>query len=62
MGMNFQFWVPCILSTLRKERIKNHGDAKEQMGKNGGVVKKLYQITSTVRGTYTEDVTVRKRL
>lgn len=63
--MNLQFWemlVPRIRSTARKEWIKNHGDAKEQMAKNGGVAKKLYQITSTVRGTYTEAVTVRRRL
>ena len=40
----------------------NHGDVEEQMGKNGGVVKKLFPIKSIVRDTFIEVDTVQVSL
>lgn len=41
---------------------QSQADAEEQMGKNGDVAKKQFQITSTVRGMYTEGACVQESL
>jgi hypothetical protein len=60
-----QYWglAPC-LGTIEWAwiLIQSLEDVEEQMGRNGGVARKFFQIKSTVRGTCKEAVSVQESL